>query len=103
MTTKTATPEPATIADAQRAHLARIARLGAISSHLGTTLDERRERTAAARAALAAKRGPRKPTLAEKIAAAEAALPGLDPDERARQEAWIADARAMSAALGKAS
>lgn len=96
------TTETVTVDDAKRAHLARIARLGAMSSHLGTTLEQRRERTAAARAALAAKRGPRKPTLAEKIAAAEAALPDLDPEERARQEAWIAEVRAMSAALAEA-
>ncbi len=50
--------------EAKREHLARIAPLGAIASHIGTTLDERRERTAAARAALALKRKPRKRPLA---------------------------------------
>jgi len=81
------------------AHMARIAPLGALAAHLGTTPEQRRERTAAARAARAAKRGPRKPTLAERIAAAEALLPHLDTDERARQEAWIAEARALSGEL----
>ncbi len=97
------TTAPSTIDDAKREHLAKIARLGAVASHLGTTVEERRERTAAARAALALKRKPRKPTLAEKIAAAEALLPGLDPDERARQEAWIAAAKELSAGLAEAS
>ncbi len=97
------TTAPAPVDEDLRAHLARIAPLGAIASHLGTTLEERRERTAAARAALAAKRKPRKPTLAEKIAAVEATLPGLDPEERARQEAWIAAARELSAGLAEAS
>ncbi len=97
------TTTPTTVDDAKREHLARIAPLGAIASHLGTTLDERRERTAAARAALALKRKPRKPTLAEKIAAVEATLPDLDPDERARQEAWIATAKELSAGIAEAS
>lgn len=75
------------------------AKLGALALHLGSTLEERRERTAAARAARAAKKKPAGPTMAERIAAAEALLPDLDPDERARQEAWITEARAMSAAI----
>lgn len=99
MTTDTATTTDVDAAEARRAHLASIARLGAISLHLGSTLEERRARTAAAREALAAKRGPRKPTLAERIAAAKEALPTLDPDERARQEAWIAEVEQISAGL----
>jgi hypothetical protein len=97
------TAAPSTVDESKREHLAKIARLGAVASHLGTTVEERRERTAAARAALAAKRKPRKPTLAEKIAAVEATLPGLDLDERVRQEAWIAAAKELSAGLAEAS
>ncbi len=98
MTTST-TDAPVDANEARRAHLASIARLGAISLHMGSTLDERRARTAAAREARAARRGPRKPTLAEKIAVAKEALPTLDPEERARQEAWIAEAEQISAGL----
>lgn len=72
-------------------------RLGALVLHLGTTLDERRARTAPARAALAAarerRRGATNPTLADRIAAVEAALPAMEPDERARQTEWVATAR----------
>lgn len=73
-------------------------RLGALALHAGTTLEQRRARTAAAREAsiasrAAAKRQTRKPTMTERIAAAEAALPSMDPIERARQTAWIAEAR----------
>jgi hypothetical protein len=87
----------------RRRILSEAGKLGAAVLHLGTTLDERRDRTAAARAARAAKRSPRKPTLAEKIAAVEATLPGLDANERARQEAWIAAAKELSASLAAAS
>ncbi len=97
------TATPTTVDEARREHMARIAPLGAIASHIGTTFEERRERTAAARAALAAKRKPRKPTLAEKIAAVEATLAELDPAERERQEAWIAAAKELSAGLAEAS
>ncbi len=74
------------------------AKLGALALHLGSTLDERRERTAAARAARAAKR-PRKPTMAERIAEAEAQLPTLPPAERARQTVWVEQAKAALAEL----
>jgi hypothetical protein len=84
------------------AHMARIAPLGALAAHLGTTPEQRRARTAAARAARAAKRGPAKPpkpTMADKIAAAEAALAEMPADERARQEAWIEQAKAALRSL----
>lgn len=82
---------------AEHARLAKMAPLGALALHIGSTLEERRERTAAARAARAANRPPakpRKPSMADRIAAAEAALPNLPADERARQEAWIEQAKA---------
>ncbi len=87
----------------RRRILSEAGKLGAAVLHLGTTLDERRDRTAAARAARAANRGAHKPTLAERVAAVEATLPNLDPDERARQEAWIAAVRELSAGLAAAS
>ncbi len=74
-------------------------KLGAAVLHLGTTLDQRRERTAAARAARAAKRGPAKPTMAQRIAEAEALLPTLPPEERERQTAWVEQAKAALAEL----
>lgn len=87
----------------RRRILSEAGKLGAAVLHLGTTLDERRDRTAAARAARAAKRSPEKPSLAEKIAAVEATLADLDPDERARQEAWIAAVKELSPSLAEAS
>ncbi len=78
-------------------HISQFASDGALALHLGSSPDERRARTAAAREASIISRRNRarrsKPTMADRIAAAEAALPSLDPDERARQQRWIDQAK----------
>jgi len=79
------------ISPEKRAVLSEAGRRGARTRLLGTTLEDRRELTAAA--SEARRRGPSKPTVEERIAAAEAALADMDPEERHRNLLWIAELR----------
>lgn len=85
--------------DERRRILSEAGKLGAAALHMGTTPEERRKRTEPARLARAAKRGPRKPGMAEKIAEAERLLPTLPASERERQAAWIEQAKVALANL----
>ncbi len=91
--------------------LSEAGRLGAIVRDLGSTLDERRARTAPAREAAAAARARRRAAseteattgkLAARIAAVEAALPTMPADEQARQRRLIDALRATHARLHEA-